>query len=292
MKDRHAMQQMFSDYVQQPVLDGETGDMQGRPGCCSIEWAFYYILEGMGYPTDVRKEMVRLILEAIGSTPFEHEAAHAVRAVLDLFAPDAVMVQHYLDLRTKAIVSALAPHLRGDTLLDFGCGNGDLALALDAARSRKGYRRVKLHDLHDMRSDAVRENDKFEFTTLVRNLPLAIHEPARQYDYALAVSVLHLCDDLSDIFYKLSRMAKQVVAVEPVVSPYIPLHTQAAMIWLLNRGINPDVEVPIYANWMTTQQWERTFMNSGMSTYHKISFTDNLSVAPLQYVAFVTGRGR
>lgn len=113
-----------------------------------------------------------------------------------------------LGKRSERIVAQIQPHLKGSTVLDYGCGDGDVGRRI----SDIGFD-VSLRDVMDYRSDAAR---KLPWRLLSDSLEEeAVYDAG--VDSLLLLTVLHHCEHpLSTLRRVKSLRPRRVIAIESV----------------------------------------------------------------------------
>lgn len=149
-----------------------------------------------------------------------------------------VLVQH---------LAALVP--RGATVLDVGCGDGQIARALLARRPDLTLRGIDVL----VRADTVIPVLPFDG----RTIPLADGE----VDVALLVDVLHHADDPPALLAEVARVTRAgVVVKDHVQEGALDRATLRAMDWVGNAA--HGVRLPY--NYLSTAQWHAAIARSGL----------------------------
>jgi len=171
----------------------------------------------------------------------------------------------------------LGPHLQGQAVLDYGCGNGLTALIL----SQSGFR-VQLADVLDYRDPAARQ---LPFTNLNAEAHLPFADQA--FDTTLVFAVLHHVkpDDLLSLLNELRRVSRRLIVEEdsygiparqPVPSDIrlaeyraLPLEVQRQVLMfidyfgnILNQGLG-DMDMPF--NFKPVPEWQALFADQGFT---------------------------
>lgn len=207
----------------------------------------------------------------------------------DWFAPGgsqpwfkAVYLDYKQCIKPPVRYARLGPHLRGQAVLDFGCGNGLTALIL----AQNGWQ-VQLADVLDYRSPAARG---LPFTPLGAETHLP--SPDNAFDTALVFAVLHHVQPaaLLPLVGELRRVSRRVIVEEdsygiPPGQPVpadarlaafmaLPLETQRQVIMLidyfgniLNQGIG-EMDMPF--GFRPVGEWQALFAAQGFTVTQTI----------------------
>lgn len=185
--------------------------------------------------------------------------------------------------RVRVLASHLADAIptRG-TVLDLGCGDGSVALALMALRPDLKVEGVDVF---------VRPNARIPVTLYDgHHLPFA----DESFDYVTIVDVLHHTDDPPAIMAEAARVARQgIVIKDHLLEGFLAGPTLRFMDWVGNRG--HGVVLPY--NYLTRKQWQGAFYRSKLTT---VSNVERLGLYPpplswffdrsLHFVALATRR--
>jgi SAM-dependent methyltransferase len=193
--------------------------------------------------------------------------------------------------RANIICKQISPFLKGDSLLDIGCGNGLIAY-LVKDRFKAG---IQLVDVVQYVPDAL-------------GLPFRLYEEGRPlpinslFDTVLLLTVLHhsenpikLLKSAWDVTEKKLIIIESVVGVhkEEPQAKYELLNSSdedqvafAAFVdWFYNRVLHNDVPVPY--NFTTPEQWRSIFSENNMHLAQTIHFGQDIDMGPEYHILFV-----
>ncbi len=176
--------------------------------------------------------------------------------------------------RRDKVVSELAPFLKsGDTVLDFGCGYGDVA-----------------HEL------AVRTETKvvgIEITTYGRKASIprilydGTHLPLKDnsFDGAVMVDMLHHTRDVKETLRKVARTARRFLLIKDMKYRTRLGFEILKFADLWTNGPDPSAYIP--NNFLTWKQWKDIFDELDLSiSYYKPLFR-LIPFDPIQYLNFI-----
>lgn len=170
--------------------------------------------------------------------------------------------------RVKVLSEALAAAIpEGGTVLDLGCGDGQVALGLMALRP----------DLAVEGVDVLRRPVTHIPVTLYDGVTLPFGDDS--FDYVTIVDVLHHTDDPAAVLAEAGRLARRgVVVKDHLREGLLAGPTLRLMDWVGNRG--HDVRLPY--NYLDGGQWAEAFARSGLV---RDSWTDRVVLygAPLSW---------
>lgn len=170
--------------------------------------------------------------------------------------------------RVKVLSGALAAAIpSGGTVLDLGCGDGQVAVGLMALRP----------DLDVQGVDVLLRP--------VTHIPVTLYDGAvlpfadDSFDYVTIVDVLHHTDDPAAVLAEAGRVARLgVVVKDHLREGLLAGPTLRLMDWVGNRG--HDVRLPY--NYLDSAQWDGAFTRAGLT---RASWTADLGLygAPLNW---------
>lgn len=152
--------------------------------------------------------------------------------------------------RVKVLAGALAAAIpEGGTVLDLGCGDGQVAAGLMALRP----------DLAVEGVDVLRRPVTHIAVTLYDGTVLPFGDDS--FDYVTIVDVLHHTDDPASVLAEAGRVARRgVVIKDHLREGLLAGPTLRLMDWVGNRG--HDVRLPY--NYLDGGQWAEAFARSGL----------------------------
>jgi len=214
------------------------------------------------------KELNRLSRTVESSAEFELQGSEWLKTLPVL----RKALRLALAQRSSSIFSQVLPYIRGTSIVDIGCGDGEISRLL----ARK-FPIVDLADVIDYRTPAVRRR-ALPFTPLdserdIRRIP--------PHDTTLLLTTLHHCRDPFKVLAETARKTRlRMLIIESVfgVGPSRPTladtltpvhraatrtfveassaaqrHAQTFFDWFYNRVVNRDVDVPL--NFATPARW-------------------------------------
>lgn len=171
--------------------------------------------------------------------------------------------------RVKVLSQALAAAIpTGGSVLDLGCGDGQVAVGLMALRPDLAVEGVDV------------------LLRPVTHIPVTLYDGAslpfadESFDYVTIVDVLHHTDDPAAVLAEASRVARRgVVVKDHLRQGVLAGPTLRLMDWVGNRG--HDVRLPY--NYLDAGQWTTAFERAGLA---KASWADALGLygAPLNWL--------
>jgi SAM-dependent methyltransferase len=152
--------------------------------------------------------------------------------------------------RVERLASSLEPHIpHGSSVLDIGCGDGQLAKTLLRSRPDLSIRGLDV---------MLRESSQ-----IAVELFDGVRIPAEDnsYDIALLVDVLHHTDDPQVLLSEAARVARRGVLLKDHLNDgWLSGHVLRLMDWV---GNSPSgVRLPY--NYLTSAQWRVAFERSGL----------------------------
>ncbi len=190
-----------------------------------------------------------------------------------LVGAQAHIVNEKLVGRSYLITNQVESFLKGNRLLDFGCGDGQVGDELSARFVVASY------DVADYRL-----KKSGYFTNSWADLS------SQRFDSALAVTVFHHCDDPDLEIERLRNITQRLVVIESVINSSMPWEIQALVDWIYNRGLHPRASIPVPGNFRTIVGWMETFTRHGFVITHTEDFGIDLPIVPEHHVLFVLDR--
>ena len=209
----------------------------------------------------------------------------------------------------EQLYSLTVPHITGQSLLDFGCGDGTMSRRF----SKAGFE-VVATDLLGSSAELDSSGVQFVPTNTDGTIPLA-----STFDSAVCYGVLHHCNEPNVSVSEIARMLRpggKAVLVESVfglnatcsqISPQIArtafaklseiqqfLHTMF-FDHLVNRiagsySSDPRTKVNMPYNYGTTADWSRLFAQYQLTVLHVQHVSLEIGLAPLHHALFVVER--
>jgi len=174
--------------------------------------------------------------------------------------------------RTRRIAQTLGPQISaGETVLDFGAGDGEVARAIVA---HSGCRLTGLDTITygDIGLDFVLYDG--------HTIPLADDS----FDTVMALFVLHHCTDPDQALAECRRVSRRrLLIVEEVYTNRLEALFTSAEDWVTNRLLSGDVDIPL--NFRSLADWRATFRRLGLAQRSERTFRP-LPFIPLRTVLF------
>lgn len=167
----------------------------------------------------------------------------------------------YFNRRIWVLSRALANAIPGrGSVLDVGCGDGQLALALMKLRP----------DLHVEGVDVVARPKTLVPVAQYDGIKLPFAD--KSFDYVTIVDVLHHTDDPTVVLSEASRVARQgVVIKDHLREGWLAQATLSFMDWCGNIGDG----VPLPYNFLSRTEWQGAFFKSKLQI---VSMIDKLDI--------------
>jgi 2-polyprenyl-3-methyl-5-hydroxy-6-metoxy-1,4-benzoquinol methylase len=219
---------------------------------------------------------------------YEQHLKAALVGEINISKMDAALIG-----RANIVHREILPTLKGDSLLDIGCGNGLIAnLAKDL------FKHVLLLDVVPYISNQL----KLPFVLYKEGAPLPVDE---LYDTVLLLTVLHHSNDPIGLLKLAWAATKQrlliiesvvgVHHVEPQVNYELvnlsdrdQIAYAAFVDWFYNRVLHDDIPVPY--NFTTPENWKYTFSKHNMRLLQTVYLGQDIDIGPEYHVLFVLGK--
>ena len=239
----------------------------------SLYWPLQLILNELGFDWQARRDLPAKILRIF---KIEEDEQCAAEMIWNLLGSRSHIVSEKISGRADHIVSQIGEHVRGPSVLDFGCGDGRVGMAI-----AKMGNTVAMYDVDDYRCA---EAKALSFSRSWCDMAPRINE---SYDTALAITVFHHCDDPENEIAELRLDARRLIVIESVVDEQMPYTTQAVVDWIYNRGMHPGAQIPVPGQFRTAQAWRETFAQHHFRVIHEQDLGIDLSVVPEHHHLFV-----
>jgi SAM-dependent methyltransferase len=195
-----------------------------------------------------------------------------------------------LTRRANLISEQIRPFLRGNSLLDIGCGNGLITHLV-----RNQFKHIECLDVVQY----LPEHLGLTFTPYKEGEPLPID---RTFDTVLLLTVLHhAIDPVALLKMAWGATSKRLIIIESVVGihkvetsvKYDLLNSSdedqvgyAAFVdWFYNRVLHNNVPVPY--NFTTPERWLSVFLQHGMRLIHTVHLGQDIDIGPEYHILFV-----
>ena len=214
----------------------------------------------------------------------ERDLGDGLRQVLP---PSAL--QSAIETRSHTIAEEVRPYVRGRSLVDIGCGNGQVA-----AQVSVGMPEVLLIDVVNYVSPSL--SLPYRAYSEGANLPIE-----KVFDTVLLLTVLHHSSDPVFLLEEAWKWtADRLIIIESVVG-YDRVsreHRDLAGLgsddqvgyavfidWFYNRVLH--VAIPVPYNFTDPDRWRQLFAEKGMPLYHTADLGADIDVAPEHHYLFV-----
>lgn len=232
-------------------------------------WVLQLVTNELGFSWEERRYLPSQIMDIIKNEAYEPVAADKIWGLL---GNRSGMVAKKLHGRADQIHTQIAQHVTGTSILDFGCGDGQVGLRLLSPHTK-----LFSYDVADYRVDA----DKLPFSDDWKAIA------GQHYDTAVAVAVFHHCESPEQEIDRLFTVAKRVIVIESVIDSSMPWPVQALVDWLYNRGMHPGASIPVPGNFKTVEMWESTFAKAGYTVVASENLGIDLPLVPEHHFLFV-----
>ena len=153
----------------------------------------------------------------------------------------------------------------GGSVLDVGCGDGTVALALKSVRNDLKFSGVDI---------LMRPNVAIP-TKIYDGINLPYQD--REFDYAMIIDVLHHTDDPVAVLSECLRVAKHgVIIKDHILSGFASKKTLRFMDWVGNFG--HDVRLPY--NYLREEDWREVFLAVGCEP---VQWKEKLKLYPVPF---------
>lgn len=245
-----------------------TAQVLARPELIRPHWET--MARELGYPEPEVPQIFMKILEVFREAPSEPAAAQSINRLLGSKAP---VVATALERRAALIHSQVSPLLDTTTeVLDFGCGDGEVALLL-----APDVFSILTYDVADYRGETVKAHLP-HLTTLEDVDPAA-------FDVALVLTVLHHCDDPRAALAQLEGCPRLII-IESVLTDALPWATQYFIDWLYNRGMHPGASIPVPGNFFSASDWEAMLATFGYTVVQQMDLGVDIPIVPEHHWRF------
>lgn len=237
-----------------------------------LYWPIQMMLHELGFDWTECRRIHQDILKILQEEVDEQRAAEKIWV---LIGSRQKTVSEKLAGRAELIAAQIKKHLRGQNILDFGCGDGSVGSIMTSY----GFD-VTPYDVADYRPLANKKQ------------PLDQHWSTRTgaFDTAIVVTVFHHCNDPMLELARLRRVANRLVVIESVVDINMPFASQAAIDWLYNRGMHPGAAIPVPGKFKTIEGWRAAFAETGWKVVQEEDIGIDLPVVPEHHHLFVCER--
>jgi hypothetical protein len=274
--DLKSTQLLYESMIRNSLLDGHFGPHYSGN---MFAWALDWILAGLDFHPITRQMLTKPVAGIIRAEPQEAVAAQTLHQLLLKHGLTDERLAHCLKAGNAISVNALLPHMQTQTLLDYGSGDGRIAFEINKAR---GHKKVQLYDISDYRHPDVRAAKHIHFTNKWEEI--AALDP---FGTAIAVTVLHHCEDPETELAKMATVARRIVLIESIISPHIPIQIQAFTDWWWNRVLFPHARIPVPGNWKTTYQLRQLFRTLGLTVIYEKDLGSNQPTDPQHHWLWV-----
>ena len=196
-----------------------------------------------------RHEAITKVIDTVMNVRDEAEAARAVFGTLDSEGW-AACIETRFSLLGNQVVAALEA-LDSDEIehaVDFGCGAGAV---YERVCDSIGIASAFL-DAYDPFVDPAGARECAHEDDIVTQ---QVDELRTRYDFAYVLTVLHHAEDPEAILDWLAEHADAIFIVESIHEPAVlSPDVQALVDWLYNRGLHPDEQIPVPANYFTAEK--------------------------------------
>lgn len=244
-------------------------------------WVLQLMLNELRVDHRRRVELTHTIERIIRGVPDEAEAARRIAVIM---RTEAIMLDDRLSRRAIHILELIRRYLQtGESVLDFGCGDGQVGLSL----STSGHK-VCLYDVTNYLGTAELAIGKngLEFTT-----DWAVVQSCAPRDLGLAIHVLHHCEDPDAELARLARETNRLIVMESVLDDHtMPWALQALVDWLYNRGFHPGANIPVPGNFRKVAEWRSVFWSLGLRITAEEDLGIDLPLVPEHHHLFVLER--
>jgi hypothetical protein len=239
-------------------------------------------------------ESVRTTLIAGLNEHCESPAEALEQAARCLLPVDFAQMESQLQGRAETVAAQIAPWLSGDSLLDYGCGDGRIA-----ARCRTDASQVSLYDLDGIGERAADSGERLR-------APLnRLADLGRRWDSVLLLTVLHHSDQPQETLRDaIACTAGRLIVIESCVwddsalleqhSPITELKGQSARDyatltdWFYNRVVYSGIPVPF--NFAGPQYWIESIERGGLEVIATRDLGVDIPIVPEHHYLIVAQR--
>jgi len=251
----------------------------------SIFWPLELMLTQLGLNPEQKIGAKNLILKAVEVNENEAIATNEMNVIISrLMTESGTDLPRKLRGRTIIIVKQIAEFVTGDSVLDFGCGPGEVSLVLSGGSCSD--KEFQLYDKVDYRTKRVRDNvDRLPMTTDWSSLR------GRSFTVGIDSAVLHHCEDPDQEIERQRLKCQRLIVIESVVDEVVMTwSTQAFVDWLYNRGMHPNAKIPVTGQFRSVEKWTEAFVRSGYKVILSRDLGIDIPIVPEHHWLFVLDR--
>lgn len=177
------------------------------------------------------------------------------------------VLKQLTQLRIKRIGNSVLPFLQEhDSLLDIGCGNGDLGQFI------KTHQRISYHGVDLLNLSSSMPDKDFSFT--VSDMPYPFED--KSFDAVMAILVLHHFTSPEAGLLEAIRLSKsRILLLEDVPRHSFERQLMKGVDYIGNRLVSSDIPLPF--NFLNDNQWQQLFEK------YNLKLLDKLTVYPLPF---------
>lgn len=234
-----------------------------------IFWPLQMMLKEIEPYWQTRLHWHEMIIQIIQAHTQEPKAAQAINQLL---GQKHESINRQLETRAHLVWSQIREHVRGNTLLDFGCGDGRVS-----ALAKGSGHNVYLYDIADYRTSGL-------------DLPFTQQwsQANTDFDTALALVVFHHSDEPEREIARLRTACNRLIVIESVIDNRVmPWASQGLIDWVYNRGLHPKARIPVPGNFKTANEWLTIFIRHGFKPVKEQDLGIDLPVVPEHHHLFI-----